>query len=1000
MKEGEGWNTAPLRGLLSSSSEDDDIYFSIDLAMSSDEVYYLSVSLSVLAALLLFISEEVSSGGCVTTIAVLYPIISPEEVIPFVSGDSFPENRRSIGFGLVCPKRVESPSRAPDQPATTRAINTDLASSLKLTTKAHSYFAYFVTFIRGMYHEAIATAMKTTQRKTWNTVWWKEFYLQHVFKAGEDVCNRPVVGPVGGRVTVCTRDRHRCFDCLTDCTEPDCLKLSCRHPSSSLPWLKRPLSLNGGTINCLNLASYNYLGFGGVCEQACIQAIEKFGTSPGIPRAQGTHQLVEELEREIAKFVGKSDSLVMAMGYATNAALIPAMLRKGEIVNGQTPSVFAISDELNHRSIIEGVRLSGAKTAVFRHNDMADLERVLLKEIGTGTEKSLGIFSEIWFFVEGIYSMEGEFCLLPDILALKRKYSKLPIKIWLDEAHSIGAVGPTGRGVAEKFGVIGSGEVDVMMGTFTKSFASAGGYVAAEKPLIDRLRSSAFGYLEANAMPPVCAAQVLAVLQKPDRVQRVQKVSENANYFRTRLGEIGCKVIGDDDSPVVCILMVQPQKAIEFSRACLAQGLAVVVTGYPVTPLLLARARFCVSADHSIEDLEFAVSVVDGLRDVVGFGYGEKVVQNKRLNYSTQKNSSFHCANKPKTDSYSTPPPEPNQLPFSNDPLLVRSSALFRVPVLQHLRAVGLGTCGPRGFYGTTLEHMKLEKSIAKFLKFEACTYYATHASVSPSVVSAFVGKEDLVFAQDSVSTGIRLGLEINRVKRVTYWNATSKLDLPSLLAISQEFRIKNPRSKIWFICEGGSKGLDLRTIITLKDALQAHIILDDSNCFGASGTTGRGSIEVAEVFPSSIDILIGSLENAAGTVGGFCCGDRTVKAHQELFSGGYCFSASPPSIFAVAGLEFLKWLDLDEGRMRLVDLQKKIAEFRTGVARQFSKNDIELLNSGDCYVQDVKFSVGLIGDSTGLPITRLSSNVLRIRLSSETNVVDLLNNLKACSKQ
>lgn len=222
----------------------------------------------------------------------------------------------------------------------------------------------------------------------------------------------------------------------------------------------------------MNLASYNYLGFAsntGVCADNTIKTIQKFGLASCSPRSElGTTSLHIELEQLTAKFLGVEDSIVFGMGFASNALNLPAFL---------SPGCLVISDEKNHASIILGLRLSGATIRVFKHNNMQQLEAKLQEAIFKGQPKTGAPWKKILIIVEGIYSMEGSIVKLPEVVALKKKYKAY---LYLDEAHSVGAMGKNGRGILDYFGIDPT-DVDILMGTFTKSFASSGGYIAGSK---------------------------------------------------------------------------------------------------------------------------------------------------------------------------------------------------------------------------------------------------------------------------------------------------------------------------------------------------------------------------------------------------------------------------------------------------------------------------------------------------------------------------------------
>ncbi|CAM9846182.1 unnamed protein product, partial [Phaeothamnion confervicola] len=325
-------------------------------------------------------------------------------------------------------------------------------------------------------------------------------------------------------------------------------------------------------------------------------------------RRAGTTKEHRELEKLVARFTGKADAVVFNMGYGTNATVLPAVLGRGSLV---------VSDSLNHMSIVSGCRASGAAIRVFRHNDAADLEEVLREAIVMGMPRTRRAWKKILVMVEGIYSMEGEICDLKAIVAVAKRYKAY---VYLDEAHSIGALGKTGRGACEYCGV-DPADVDVMMGTFTKSFGGMGGYIAGDKRLVDYLRAHCAGLVYHNALSPVVARQVrtaLRIIMGEDGTavgaRKLATLRENANYVRRSLEDMGLHVLGDYNSPVIPVLIYVPAKITAFSELCYERGVAVVVVGFPATSLMSGRTRICVSAGHTRADLEEAVAK---LRDVV-----------------------------------------------------------------------------------------------------------------------------------------------------------------------------------------------------------------------------------------------------------------------------------------------------------------------------------------------------------------------------------------------
>lgn len=256
-----------------------------------------------------------------------------------------------------------------------------------------------------------------------------------------------------------------------------------------------------------------------------------------------------ELEQLTAQFMGVDDAIVFGMGFATNALNLPSLL---------SPGCLVVSDEKNHASIILGLRLSGATIRVFYHNNMKDLEKVLRNAIAYGQPKTGKPWQKILIIVEGVFSMEGSIVKLPEIVALKKKYKAY---VYLDEAHSIGAMGSHGRGVVDYFGM-DPREIDILMGTFTKSFGSSGGYIAGSKKLIDFLRANSHAHCYATSMSAPVAQQILTSMKiimgldgTNEGRKRIDQLARNTRYFRRRLAQMGVITFGHEDSPVVPMLV-------------------------------------------------------------------------------------------------------------------------------------------------------------------------------------------------------------------------------------------------------------------------------------------------------------------------------------------------------------------------------------------------------------------------------------------------------------
>jgi serine palmitoyltransferase len=287
-----------------------------------------------------------------------------------------------------------------------------------------------------------------------------------------------------------------------------------------------------------------------------------------------------------------------------------------------------VSDELNHASIRFGARLSGAMVTTFKHNNMKDLEKIIRNLISQGQPRTHRPWKKILVAVEGLYSMEGTMCNLPALVELRKKYK---FHLFVDEAHSVGALGPNGRGVCDYF-QIDPAEVDILMGTLTKSFGANGGYVAADKHVIEKLRATNAATQYGESPTPPVLMQIKTSLQCIQGViapgqgrERLQRLAFNSRYLRLGLKRIGLIVYGHDDSPIIPVMLYHPAKMPAFSHEMLRRKISVVVVGYPATPLISSRARFCVSAAHNLEDLERMIKACDEICEVLQLKYSSGI---------------------------------------------------------------------------------------------------------------------------------------------------------------------------------------------------------------------------------------------------------------------------------------------------------------------------------------------------------------------------------------
>ncbi|CAF1040730.1 unnamed protein product [Adineta steineri] len=420
---------------------------------------------------------------------------------------------------------------------------------------------------------------------------YESFYTRNMYTRVRDIFNRPIASVPGPQFELTERI------------------------SDDYNWTYR---YTGKTVSAINLGSYNYLGFAektGSCAIDTINGLKSYAIANCSTRSEiGTQRYHIELEQLVAEFLGVESCIAFGMGFATNALNIPVIASKGDLI---------LSDEMNHISLILGMRLSGACYQTFEHNDMNDLEKKLRAAIVHGHSRTNRPWKKIIIVVEGVYSMEGSICRLPQLIELKKKYKAY---LYMDEAHSIGAMGKSGRGIVDYFNV-NSNDVDILMGTFTKSFGSAGGYIAGKKSLIDHIRVNSHAHTYASSMSAPIVQQIISSLQLlkgPEGQKRINQLADNARYFRRKLVDMGFIIYGNKYSPVVPMLLYMPARVTRFNREMLRRGIAVVTVGFPATKLLEARVRFCLSAAHTRQMLDAALEAIDEVGTDISLRYSTR----------------------------------------------------------------------------------------------------------------------------------------------------------------------------------------------------------------------------------------------------------------------------------------------------------------------------------------------------------------------------------------
>lgn len=343
----------------------------------------------------------------------------------------------------------------------------------------------------------------------------------------------------------------------------------------------------------LNFASYNYLNFSGDTRinAAAVAAIEKYGTSVSASRlVSGERPIHRELEKSIAALYGAEDAIVLVSGHATNVTTIGYLFGPRDLV---------VHDEYIHNSALEGIKLSGAKRFSFPHNDWQALDQLLTQHRSH--------YERVLIVVEGIYSMDGDYPELPKFVEIRNRHK---VFLMVDEAHSLGVMGARGHGIREHFG-LSARDVDLWMGTLSKTLASCGGYIAGESALIEHLKFLAPGFLYSVGMSPPLAAASLAALECLNAEQsRVQTLQSHGKYFLERAIEAGINTGTSMGLAVVPAIIGSSIRATKLSNAMLSRGVNVQPILYPAVPEKSARLRFFMSCEHTQQEIEQTVSAL------------------------------------------------------------------------------------------------------------------------------------------------------------------------------------------------------------------------------------------------------------------------------------------------------------------------------------------------------------------------------------------------------
>jgi len=342
------------------------------------------------------------------------------------------------------------------------------------------------------------------------------------------------------------------------------------------------------------LCSNNYLNLSNHPRliQGAIDATKKYGAGSGSVRAiAGTMKLHMDVEKRLAKFKRTESSLIYQTGFAANAGLIPQLVGKEDVI---------ISDELNHGSIIDGVRLTKADRAVFKHRDMGELENVL-KE----ADKK---YNKILIITDGVFSMDGDIAPMDEIVKLANEYGAMS---YVDDAHGEGVIGPDGRGIGGYFGI--EGKIDVEMGTFSKAYGVVGGLVAGTQDLVNYAYNKSRTWLLSGSHPPaVAGAQLAAIDVLETEPEHVKNLWDNTKYFKKELGSMGFDT-GGSETPITPVIVGESSKAKELSNRLFDEGVFALPIVFPMVARDKARIRTMMNAGLTKEDIDFALEKFETL---------------------------------------------------------------------------------------------------------------------------------------------------------------------------------------------------------------------------------------------------------------------------------------------------------------------------------------------------------------------------------------------------
>ncbi|MGC8733935.1 MAG: glycine C-acetyltransferase [bacterium] len=350
--------------------------------------------------------------------------------------------------------------------------------------------------------------------------------------------------------------------------------------------------------NKLNLCSNNYLGFANneYIKQRVKEYIDKYGIGPGAVRSiAGTMTIHQELEQKLAEFKHTESTILLQSGFNANLSVIPTLL--------DSPEDAVISDELNHASIIDSIRLSKAKRFIYKHMDMDDLEQKLKEAQGS---------RRILIITDGVFSMDGDIAPLDKIVELANRYNAF---VMVDDAHGEGVLGKNGRGIVDHFNL--HNKVDIEVGTLSKAFGVVGGFVSSNKLVVEYLKQKARPFLFSSAMTVPDVAAALTAVDLMLNTDIVEKLWENTNLFRKEIQSLGFDTL-NSKTPIIPVMLYDEKLTQEFAKELFNEDIFAMPIFYPTVPKSKARIRVIISAIHTKRDLEFALEKFSKIKQKFG----------------------------------------------------------------------------------------------------------------------------------------------------------------------------------------------------------------------------------------------------------------------------------------------------------------------------------------------------------------------------------------------